>query len=118
MSTDAESALNLLTLLREGEVYLGAANVTAFHDPETGEIEVNDQGLVRYLYATSRDYVLHQIDGLFAPHKVSYYIGDRSDGEVVYNETYSTLTAPVEIDEDEDEDGSSVYSAFLPATPE
>lgn len=123
MALSTEEKQWITDLKLNGEVYLGAANETAFYDKETGQVETNIQGLDRYLYTSLDDFIEHALKGDFVAHKHSVYIGTREFGapddenednkaEIDFNDNYDPDTMTI----DDDEDGSSVYSAFTDVT--
>jgi hypothetical protein len=117
MSLSTEEKHWISDLELNGEVYLGAANETAFYDQDSGTVETNIQGLNRYLYASLEDFIEHALEGNFVPHQHSVYIGSREeivggDDIIEFNDNYD----PEHMTIDDDEDGSSMYSSFVKVT--
>ena len=106
----AKNELNWLRILeKEHEVYLGCANVSAHLCKDTGTVELNDEGLEKYLFASIHDFVKHEFCDVPVNYKLSIYIGDRNhDGEIEFNDDYNDEKMTV----DESDDGSAVYCNF------
>jgi hypothetical protein len=105
--SNVSNAELMATLCQEKEVYLNAANITAFLY-DNGRVEVNYKGLERFLYDNLTDFARHRLERTPAPYLHSRYIGERDDNDgIAFFEEYDKNT-PI----DEDEDGSCVYSCF------
>jgi hypothetical protein len=112
MALSAEEKQWINELQTDGSTYMGAPNITAMLF-DNGKVEVNFEGLDRFLYESLDDFIAGDINGKNVNHGHSVYIGNRpDDGEIEFNDKYDANTMTI----DNDEDGSSVYSNFIPVT--